>query len=222
LDTPTGGPPLRGPALDRRRRRALRALLAVALLATGGAGLVAAGAAVALAGRFGNPLTEAGRSVDPPAGSIPWKLRHGQQVNLLLLGYGGSENDAPTLTDTVMVLSLDPAHRRAMEVSIPRDLEVPVDAWTDRPPARHKVNEAYAIGLDDAGWPDKRPEFTGARVRGGRLAEQAVGTITGLRFDGYLGVDFRAFRHVVDALGGVRVCLDEPLDDDQYPDYHDG
>ena len=35
----------------------------MALLATGGAGLVAAGAAVALAGRFGNPLTEAGRTV---------------------------------------------------------------------------------------------------------------------------------------------------------------
>jgi LCP family protein required for cell wall assembly len=199
-----------------------RAIAAAAALACLGLGLVAAGRVGGLASAFGNPLAEAGRSVDPPAGSIPWKLRHGERVNLLLLGYGGSENDAPDLTDTVMVLSLDPAHRRAMEVSIPRDLEVPVDAWPDRRPVPHKINEAYAIGLDDTSRPGKRPELTGARDRGGRLAEQTVGTITGLRFDGYAGVDFRAFRDVVNAVGGVRVCLDETLDDPEYPDYHDG
>src|SRR5262245_33602512 len=47
-----------------------------------------------------NPIAAVQQQVDPPAGSIAWKLKHGQQVNLLLLGYGGAENDAPYLTDT--------------------------------------------------------------------------------------------------------------------------
>ena len=45
---------------------------------------------------------------------------------------------------------------------------------------------------------------------------------TGLQLDGFVAVDFKAFRDVVNALGGVQVCLDTPLDDVQYPDYHDG
>src|SRR5262249_48494769 len=154
----------------------------------------------------------------PPEGSIPWKLAQGQRVNLLLLGYGGAENDAPYLTDTVMVVSIDPAHKRAVEISLPRDLEAPVDAWPSRQPEPHKLNEAYAIGRDDASYPGKRPEFTAAHGGGGLLAEQTAATVTGLHFDGYLGVDFKAFRDVVTALQGVRVCLPGPLDDDQYPD----
>jgi LCP family protein required for cell wall assembly len=173
-------------------------------------------------GHFGNPLQAAADAIAPQPGSVPWKLRVGQQVNVLLLGYGGAENDAPYLTDTVMVLSIDPANRRAMEVSIPRDLEIPVDAWANRKPQNQKINTAYEIGMDDSTWRGKRPEFTGARDRGGRLTMQTVSSMTGLHFDGYVAVDFKAFRDLVDAVGGVQVCLDGPLDDNQYPDYHDG
>jgi polyisoprenyl-teichoic acid--peptidoglycan teichoic acid transferase len=194
------------------------ALLVVVL----GVGIVAVARGAAFLGHFGNPLEQAARAIDPPVGSLPWKLRHGQQANVLLLGYGGAENDAPYLTDTVMVLSIDPANHRAMEVSIPRDLEVGVDAWPNHRQQKQKINVAYEIGMDDGTWQGKRPEFTRVRDRGGRLAMQTVGTVTGLRFDGYVGVDFKAFRDLVDALGGVQVCLAGPLDDLQYPDYHNG
>ncbi|HEX6548187.1 MAG TPA: LCP family protein [Candidatus Dormibacteraeota bacterium] len=184
-------------------------------------------AGVRLAGFLGSvvnlqdPLAAVQKQVEPPAGSILYKLSHGQRVNLLLLGYGGDENDAPYLTDSMMVVAIDPSSHRAMEVSVPRDLVVSIDAFRSHPPALEKINAAYEIGMDDASWPAKRPEYEG-RKAGGRLAMDTVGRVTGLQFDGFLAMDFKGFRDLVSALGGVQVCLDQRLDDNLYPDYHDG
>ena len=124
MDRPNGVPPLRERASRHRRRRGgVRVIVALLVLVVLGAGIVAAARGAAFLSHFGNPFEQAVSAIDPPAGSIPWKLKHGQQINVLLLGYGGAENDAPYLTDTIMVLSVDPANGRAMEVSIPRDLE---------------------------------------------------------------------------------------------------
>lgn len=192
-------------------------------MVTAGIGVYEAGAFLHRVSGFTNPFSEAQQAIAPAQGSIAWKLQHGQQVNLVLLGYGGSENDAPWLTDSILVVSMDPTDQRAIEVSIPRDLGVPIDAFASRPAQTMKVNAAYAVAMDDASWPGKKAQFAGAdRDRGGRLAEQTLSTATGLHFDGYVAVDFKAFRDVVNALGGVEVCLDGPLDDYQYPDYHDG
>ena len=202
-------------------RRPLALAVAVALLVA----VVAGGARVlgflGAVGNLDSPVSALQKQVDPPAGSIPYKLKHGERVNLLLLGYGGAENDAPWLTDSMMVLSLDPAGHRAMEVSLPRDLMVDIAAFTGGRTTYQKLNVAYEIGMDGADWPGKKPQYTG-RLGGGRLAMDTASTVTGLQFDGFIGVDFKAFRDLVNTLGGVEVCLDTPLDDMQYPDYHDG
>jgi hypothetical protein len=46
--------------------------------------------------------------------------------------------------------------------------------------------------------------------------------VTGLTFDRYIAVDFVAFRDMVNALGGVDVCLTTNLDDYEYPDNRNG
>ena len=46
--------------------------------------------------------------------------------------------------------------------------------------------------------------------------------MTGLTFDRYIAVDFVAFRDMVNALGGVDVCLSTNLDDISYPNYNNG
>jgi LCP family protein required for cell wall assembly len=197
------------------------ALLAICVLAVGFAAYRAADLLHRVSG-FTNPLQEAQNALAPPQGSIAWKLRNDQRVNLLMLGYGGAENDAPYLTDSMVVASLDPASKRMMLVSIPRDLSVQIDAFQNQPPLQNKINVAYSVGIQDGVYHGKKPQFTGGRDRGGLLAEQTVSSISGLQFDGYVAVDFKAFRDVVDTLGGVNVCLDGPLDDYQYPNYHDG
>ena len=205
----------------RRRSAFLGLLLLVAVLAAGCGVVRAAGFVHGVLGGTGVSDLQAVAGGAPAPGSIGWKLAHGQRVNLLVLGYGGAENDAPWLTDTMMVVSLDGATKRVAEISVPRDLMIPIDAFASGQPAYQKINVAYSIGMDDADWPGKKPEYTGAEGAA-KLAEHVVTTVTGLPIDGYAAVDFKAFRDLVNALGGVQVCLDTPLDDNQYPDYHNG
>src|SRR3977135_774526 len=71
-----------------------------------------------------HPNGEVVQAIEPAQGTIAYKLKHGQRVNILLLGRGGYENDAPFLTDSIMAVTIDPASNRVMLASIPRDLVV--------------------------------------------------------------------------------------------------
>lgn len=169
-----------------------------------------------------NPLTLIQQAVEPPAGSIAYKLKNGQPVNILVMGYGGPENDAPYLTDSMLVVSIAAGGKRVMEASIPRDLYVKIDGWQDGRLYTEKINTAFAVPADPVQWPgDKRPPYQG-KDGSGHLAEDTVTQVTGIHFDKYLAVDFKAFRDSVDALGGVEVHLDTGLDDCHFPDYHNG
>jgi len=175
----------------------------------------------ATTGHHINPLGEVVQAVEPQPGTIAYKLQHGQQVNILLLGMGGYENDAPFLTDSIMAVTIDPNSHRVMLASIPRDLVVrmnlqsnPNSIWTN------KINAAYEVPYTSiiccvAG------QYQG-RDGGGHAAEHEVGKVTGLTFDRYIAVDFVAFRDIVNALGGVDVCLTSKLDDYTYPNYGHG
>ena len=164
------------------------------------------------------------QAIQPPPGSVAYKLQNNQPVNILILGVGGQENDAPYLSDTLMAVTLDPSTKRVVQTSVPRDLWVKIDAWTDGRTYSNKINTANEVGE----WKDgqlfpccKKPEYQG-RDGGGHLAENVVENVTGIHFDRYITVDFVAFRDAVDALQGVDIHLDSPLDDCHYPDYHNG
>jgi LCP family protein required for cell wall assembly len=168
-----------------------------------------------------NPVGEIAQVVEPSPGTIAYKLNHGQRVNVLLLGRGGYENDAPYLTDSIMAVSIDPVTNRVMMLSIPRDLVVqmnlqsnPSRIWTNKINAAYEVPYTSIICCVDS-------KYSGPNG-GGYAAEHEVGKITGLTFDRYVAIDFKAFRDMVDALGGVDVCLSSNLDDYSYPDYRNG
>jgi LCP family protein required for cell wall assembly len=175
----------------------------------------------ATTGHHLNPIGEVVQAVEPAQGSIAYKLKHGQQVNILLLGMGGEQNDAPYLTDSIMAVTIDPTTNRVMLASIPRDLVVHMDLQTT--PGRiwtNKINAAYEVPYTNIIC-CVAPQFMG-RDGGGHAAEHEVSKVTGLNFDRYIGVDFIAFRDMVNALGGVDVCLSTNLDDYEYPDYSNG
>jgi LCP family protein required for cell wall assembly len=172
----------------------------------------------ATTGHHINPIGEVVQAVDPAQGTIAYKLKHGQQVSILLLGMGGEQNDAPYLTDSIMAVTIDPASDRVSLVSIPRDLVVRMNlqnpssrTWTN------KINAAYEVPYTNIIC-CVSPQYS----NGGLAAEHEVGKVTGLTFDKYIAVDFVAFRDMVNALGGVDVCLTTNLDDYEYPDYHNG
>ncbi|MCX4908204.1 LCP family protein [Streptomyces sp. NBC_00878] len=137
----------------------------------------------------------------------------GHGMNVLLVGTDGRDRITPEekekyrlggapchCTDTIMIVHLSEDRRRASVVSLPRDSYAVMPAHTDRiTGTRHqphpvKLNAAYAEG-------------------GPQLALQTVESMTHVKIDHYLEVDFTGFMKTVDVLGGVRICTVRPLKD---------
>lgn len=133
-----------------------------------------------------------------------------ESLNILVLGSdsrSGEENQAlgggdsgGARSDTAMVVHLDAGRTAATVVSIPRDTLV------DRPscPLEDGESTRAASGV----------MFNSAYEVGGPVcAVKTVESLTDVRMDHYIEIDFAGFAHLVDALGGVTVTTEEDIDD---------
>jgi len=135
--------------------------------------------------------------------------------NILLLGYGGKDHSGGFLSDTIILLSLNKEKKTAYLISIPRDIwiNLPLD-WENLKAA--KINEAYAIGIDDIKYPNKKPEFRG-KTGGGNMAKYATNQITGLSVDYFVSVSFDQIVKIIDTLGKIKVDVPVSFTDEYYP-----
>ncbi|MYW15780.1 LytR family transcriptional regulator [Streptomyces sp. SID2955] len=133
-------------------------------------------------------------------------------LNLLVLGSDSREGAADrelgggdgsgARSDTAMVVHIDAGRTKATVVSIPRDTLVtrpscPLASGGTTAVAHGAMfNSAYAVG-------------------GPVCAVKTVESLTGIRMDHYLEVDFSGFARLVDALGGVDVTTGQDIDDDK-------
>jgi LCP family protein required for cell wall assembly len=116
----------------------------------------------------------------------------------------------------MLLLSIKPVSQKAVIISIPRDLVVPIPALPGQGIISARINLAYAIGVDRKSFPNVRNSWR-SPTGGGDLAAATVAEVTGQPVDYWVAVDFKAFRQVVDALGGIDVMIPEPLDDPYFP-----
>jgi LCP family protein required for cell wall assembly len=140
-----------------------------------------------------------------------------KRINVALYGYGGAGHDGAYLTDSIMVVSIQPRPGGApqvAEISVPRDWMVPIDAAGGKP-YYGRINEAYSDG--QSGGPVKSPRFSGDGQGGGKLANQTLSNVLGIPIDHFVGLDFQAFQAAVDAMGGVDVNVPNSFTDNQYP-----
>jgi LCP family protein required for cell wall assembly len=79
-----------------------------------------------------------------------------------------------------------------------------------------KLNSAYAIGIHRDNIPNVRDQWK-TPTGGGDLAVATVEEVTGLHIDYWVGVDFKAFSDVVNALGGIDLTVPAALDDPFFP-----
>ncbi|GAA1014949.1 transcriptional regulator [Streptomyces sp. F-3] len=136
----------------------------------------------------------------------------GGALNILVLGsdsrsgaenkeLGGGDSEGAR-SDTAMVVHIDEGRTSATVVSIPRDTLVarpscPLPSGGSTAPAFGAMfNSAYAVG-------------------GPVCAVKTVETLTGIRMDHYVEIDFSGFANLVDALGGVTVTTEQDIDDDK-------
>ncbi|UNX55726.1 LCP family protein [Georgenia sp. TF02-10] len=142
-----------------------------------------------------------------PAGLLVWangKIRHTEALTgsadtpgtTYLLAGSDSRGDGavadPTAgqrSDTVMVMHV-PADGPTALISLPRDTLVDVPGH-----GQNKLNAAFSLG-------------------GAPLLTQTVEELTGLTMDHYVEIGMGGVRDVVDAAGGVDLCLDYDVDDE--------
>ena len=137
-------------------------------------------------------------SAPPPAA--------GQRLNVLLIGVDSAPGRTEALTDTMMVVSIDPVGRTVSMVSIPRDMaSVPLGSGDVFGP---KLNSLMS-------WADRHPkDYPGGGIQ---ALENAVGALFGIPIHYYAKVDLGGFAAMVDAVGGVDIDVKKALDDPKYP-----
>jgi LCP family protein required for cell wall assembly len=139
----------------------------------------------------------------------PTKVDNGSE-NILVLGsdtrsgsnkkLGGGTDDGSARSDTAMIVHLYKGHKRASVVSIPRDTLVDRPECTGADGTAHPAasavmfNSAYSTG-------------------GAACAVKTVESLSGVRMDHYVEVDFSGFQKLIDDLGGVQVTTTKNIDD---------
>ena len=117
------------------------------------------------------------------------------KATFMIMGVDERSDDVGR-SDTLMVVTIDPAKNEAALLSIPRDTRVAI-------PRRgyDKINAAYAYG-------------------GEELTQATVEDFLGIRIDHYIIINTHAFQKIVDAIGGIdidvekRMYYEDPWDDD--------
>jgi LCP family protein required for cell wall assembly len=118
-------------------------------------------------------------------------------------GTGGS-NVPGARSDTSILMHIAGGGGGATLVSIPRDSYVAIpscigpDGTSHTSPTTGKFNTAFSIG--------------GAKY-GPSCEIATLESLTHIHIDHYAVVDFAGFKRMVDALGGVKMCIAHPLDD---------
>ena len=140
-------------------------------------------------------------------GKRPTKVGPTGPLNVLVMGSdtrkGKGNNIAgatPGLSDTTILLHLSRDRSRAYGVSIPRDTMV------QRPSCVRKDGN----GTDPGGL----TQFNAAYAIGGPACTlKTVEHITGIYIDHFVVIDFNGFKQMVDALGGVQICVPSEVND---------
>src|SRR5947209_5620039 len=135
-----------------------------------------------------------GKPLATPAATPP-PLDSKQRVNILLLGSDNDQKFAQNavLSQTMIVVSIDPAKRQVRLLSLPRDLWVAIPGH-----ASAKIDLAYLMG-------------------GAPLARATVERAFKIPIHYYAWIGLNGLVKVVDRLGGIDVDVLHPVLDDNYP-----
>jgi LCP family protein required for cell wall assembly len=140
------------------------------------------------------------------------------RINILLLGTDAAPGRDAVLTDVILLVSVDPVAESAVMISVPRDTGfVPLPDTSVVPGGIYpdKVNGLMATAtLDPDTW---CPDLHGGGERCGlRTIEESVGLYLGVEIHHYALVDMGGFAGLIDALGGLELCLPGRLIDPEF------
>lgn len=164
---------------------------------------------VALGGTGGNQQLHdsfGGTGVEVPTPSeIPDPTQ--DRINVLLVGVDWLPDRSEHLTDTIMVVSLDPTTGQTAMISVPRDLygaKLP-----DGRAYNAKINSLLIIAtLQKQNYP----------LGGVGTLKATIGKLLGIKIDYFAAINLLGFKQAVDSIGGVDVVVQRAINDPTYRD----
>lgn len=162
---------------------------------------------VALGGSRGgqqNPFPNFSAEPDP---STQPDVQGGERVNILLVGVDSLPGRTTQLTDTMLVVSLDPDGTASAMISVPRDLYgVPLPNGTLY---NNKLNSLMQYAAA------RKKEFP---LGGVGTLKATIGNLLGLPIHYFAAINLLGFKQTVDAIGGVDVTVLRAVRDPTYAD----
>lgn len=126
------------------------------------------------------------------------------RVNILLLGKGGAGHEGADLTDTLMIASIDPIHKEAALLSVPRDLYIrSAQGYT-------KINSVYA-NAKSAVLNSRDSDKSRAEAAGLSAIDRVMEDHMGIPIHYHAMIDFSGFERSVNEVGGITVNVKEPI-----------
>ena len=171
-------------------------------------------------GGLGGPAGGGGGPQDPvePANEPEYRWDGTERINVLLLGTDATPGRKAVLTDVILLISIDPVEHTAVMISVPRDTGyVPMPDTTLYADGLFpdKVNALYSRAAQDPEtWCPEASED--AAVCGIRSLERSIGLYLGVDIHNYAIVDMAGFAEMIDAMGGVELCLPGKLVDPEF------
>jgi polyisoprenyl-teichoic acid--peptidoglycan teichoic acid transferase len=193
---------------DWRPRRGAAAGLAAIFVVTAIPHLFAASVGLGAMNAFSSIFSSAavtGGVAGARSGPLP---EAGGRTNVLLVGVDSGAGRDHALSDTMMVVSVDPVGHTVSMVSVPRDMvNAPLANGSLYAP---KLNSLMSFAQRN---PKQFPKG------GMRTLEDTVGLILGIPIHYYVTADLASFQSLVDALGGIDINVAKALDDPTYHGY---
>jgi len=133
------------------------------------------------------------------------------RINILLTGIDAAENRHTTLTDTLIVASIDPVSGDVALISFPRDIaRFPTP---DGHTYEGKINSLMTYANNH---PKQYPNG------GLSTLVDELGYLLGAPINYYAAVDLDGFSRLIDAVGGITVNNPRTIDDPTYTGWKDG
>jgi len=120
-----------------------------------------------------------------------------QQVNILVMGADYRKGQGHWRTDSLIILTVDPAKERIRMLSIPRDLWVYIPGY-----GHERINTVDFLG-----------ERMGVNNNRADLLRQTIELNLGIPIHYHVRINFDGFEKIINTLGGVTVQVDCPLEE---------
>ncbi len=151
------------------------------------------------------------QSFEPSPSTAPSATPGVPRITGLVIGVDSGVGRSTYLTDTMIVVSLDPVANTVSLVSIPRDMvDVP---FSDGRKYRGKINSLVSYARNHP------RQFPGSDGKGYDVLMDALGTLLREPIQFYAKVDLGGFVRVIDTLGGVNVNVARSFCDSHYSEY---